>query len=79
MSGKSCGIFIELFIDVFNVLNNLFFIEIIFLTVLCTQFGAVPGNQFTADEVEVFGNGHSVLKDFAYGPAVVPAEIVIVL
>ena len=57
------------------MLNDLFFIEIIFLTVLCTQFGAVTGNEFTTDEVEVFGNGYSVLKDLAYSFMIVSAKI----
>src|SRR5688500_12575742 len=57
------------------MLNNFLFIEIVFLTVLCTQFSAVTGNELTTNEVEVFGNGNGMLKHFAYGLAVVSAKI----
>ena len=38
---------------------NFLFIEIVLLAILCPELAAVTGNQFTSDQIKVFGNPDS--------------------
>ena len=72
---QSPGILFKLVINVCYVAVYLSLVVVVFLAVLRPQFGAVPGNKFSADQIEMFCNLNSSTKYFFNGFGIILAEI----
>ena len=53
---------------------DLFGVVIVLFRVFGSQFGAIPGNQFTANQIKVFGYAPSLPKNLLYGVGIVLSE-----
>src|SRR5450759_687644 len=72
---QSPGILFKLVINVCYVAVYLSLVVVVFLAVLRPQFGAVPGNKFSADQIEMFCNLNSSTKYFFNGFGIILPEI----